>query len=164
MERHKKPLRTATEPSTRHKTFSQRAAVLGLIVLFVASLGAAPPADKRPLVLVVYADWCPSCQHLKPALAVINEKYRNRIRFVRFDITTEETTAESQRRVEKLGLAKFFETNQRTSLVVIMDSSRREIFRTVNDFDPTHYEFVLDKQLQAADSHGRTLMRDSLLL
>jgi thiol-disulfide isomerase/thioredoxin len=91
-----------------HKTFGQRAALLCTFALFVGSVGAAPPADKRPLVLVVYADWCPSCQHLKPVLAVINEKYRNRIRFVRFDITTEETTAESQQRVEKLGLAKFF--------------------------------------------------------
>jgi thiol-disulfide isomerase/thioredoxin len=137
--------------SSMHKTLGQRAALLCIFGLFAGSVGAAPPADKRPLVLVVYADWCPSCQHLKPVLAVINEKYRNRIRFVRFDITTEETTSESQRRVEKLGLAKFFEENQRTSLVVIMDSSGREIFRTVNDYEPAHYEFVLDKQLQAAN-------------
>ncbi len=133
------------------KTVKQFGAFLALFVCIAGSLGAAPPVDKRPLVLVVYADWCPSCQHLKPVLAAINEKYRNRIRFVRFDITTEETTAESQQRVEKLGLAKFFEDNQRTSLVVIMDASGREVFRTVNDYEPAHYEFVLDKQLQSTN-------------
>lgn len=111
---------------------------------------AAPPADKRPYVLVVYADWCPSCQNLKPILAQLNEKYRGRIRFVRFDITTESTAAKSQEQAEKLGLADFYERNhERTSVVIILDSSRREVFRTANDYEPEHYETALDKQLRA---------------
>ncbi|MGC0772673.1 MAG: thioredoxin domain-containing protein [Candidatus Acidiferrum sp.] len=136
-----------------HKTYCQLAFVLGLFALLVASLGAVPRMDKRPLVLVVYADWCPSCQHLKPVLALINEKYHDKIRFVRFDITSEETLAKSQQRVEKLGLAKFFEKNHdQTSLVVILDAAHREVFRTVNDYNPEHYEAALDQQLQAADA------------
>ena len=126
-------------------------ALLVLVVFCVQSFGAALPVDKRPFVLVVYADWCPSCQRLKPTLAAINEKYRDRIRFVRFDITTERTAERSKEQAEKLGLADFYEKNHdRTSLVIIMDSSRREVFRTVNDYDPGHYETVLDQQLLAA--------------
>ena len=127
-------------------------AFLLLVVLAVAGPGihAAPPADKRPYVLVVYADWCPSCQQLKPTLALLNEKYSGKIRFVRFDITSERTAAKSQEQAAKLGLADFYEKNHdRTSVVIILDASRREVFRTVNDYDPMHYETVLNEQLLA---------------
>src|SRR5271154_1187773 len=124
--------------------------ILAIVALALSSLNATPPVDKRPFVLVVYADWCPSCQHLKPVLAIINEKYQKKIRFVRYDITTEETAADSKRQAAKLGLADFFDKNHgQTSLVVILDSSHREIFRTVNDYDPEHYEEVLDRTLQS---------------
>jgi thiol-disulfide isomerase/thioredoxin len=107
---------------------------------------SAAPVEKKPTVLVMYADWCPSCQQLKPVLALINEKYRNRIRFVRFDITSEETSAKSKEQAAKLGFADFFEKNQdRTSLVAILDPSGREVFRTINDYEPEHYETILDR-------------------
>jgi hypothetical protein len=87
-------------------------------------------------------------QQLKPILALINDKYHNRIRFLRFDITSEETSARAKEQAQKLGFADFFEKNHdRTSLVVILDSSGREVFRTINDYDPQHYEAVLDQQL-----------------
>jgi thiol-disulfide isomerase/thioredoxin len=115
------------------------------------SLGSAPLPDKRPFFLVVYADWCPYCQQLKPTLALLNEKYKGKIHFVRFDITSETTAAKSQENAQKLGLADFYEKNhERTGVVIILDSSRREVFRTVNDYDPTHYETIIDTQLRAA--------------
>jgi thiol-disulfide isomerase/thioredoxin len=123
--------------------------VLAIATIAVSSLKSASPVDERPFVLVVYADWCPSCQQLKPVLALLNEKYQKKIRFVRYNITSEDTAAESKRHVAKLGLAEFFDKNhEQTSLVVIMDGSRREIFRTANDYDPVHYEKVLDRALE----------------
>jgi len=120
---------------------------LMLALTIPATLGA-PAADTRPYVLVVYADWCPYCQQLKPALARINERYRDRIHFVRFDITTEETAAKSKQQAEKLGLGDFYAKNhERTAVVIILNSSRREVFRTVNDYAVEHYEAVLDQQL-----------------
>ena len=122
-----------------------------VLALTLTSAFAAPPADPRPYVLVVYADWCPSCQQLKPALALINEKYRDKIHFVRFDITTEATAAKSKQLAAKLGLADFYEKNhERTSVVIILNSSRREVFRTVNDYAVEHYETVLNQQLSAS--------------
>jgi len=129
-------------------------ASLALCVTLSAQKIAVTPVEQRPYVLVVYADWCPSCQHLKPALAFINDKYRGRIRFVRYDITSDETVAASKEMVAKIGLAKFFEENhEQTSLVVILDPSRHEVFRAVNDYTPEHYEAALDQQLQNAASH-----------
>jgi thiol-disulfide isomerase/thioredoxin len=124
--------------------------VVTLTVCGVARLSSAAPAEKKPTVLVMYADWCPSCQQLKPVLALINEKYRNKIRFVRFDITSEETSAKSKEQAEKLGFADFFEKNkERTSLVSILDPSGREVFRTINDYEPEHYETILDRLMPA---------------
>jgi thiol-disulfide isomerase/thioredoxin len=123
--------------------------LLAVVFSVVQSPIAAPTEDNRPFVLVVYADWCPSCQQLKPVLAHINEKYQKRIRFVRYDITSEETAARSKEEVAKLGLADFFEKNhEQTSLVVILDSSHKEVFRTANNYDPQPYDTVLDQLLK----------------
>lgn len=119
-----------------------------VLALTISTAFAAPPADTRPYVLVVYADWCPMCQQLKPVLARINDEYRGKIRFVRFDITSEDTAARSKEQAEKLGLGDFYEKNhERTSVVIILNSSRREVFRTANDYVPEHYETVLNQQI-----------------
>jgi hypothetical protein len=115
------------------------AAVLALLLAFSTQAGyAGSVADKRPYVLVVYADWCPSCQQLKPTLAFLNEKY------------TERSAARSKEMASKMGLADFYDKNhERTSVVIILDSSRHEVFHTVNDFPPDHYVAALDQQLSA---------------
>ena len=134
------------------KTLKHILALVAFITFSVGGVSAAPPVDRRPFMLVVYADWCPSCQRLKPTLALLNDRYRGKIRFVRFDITSEQTAERSKEQAEKLGFADFYEKNyDRTSVVIILDSSRREVFRTVNDYDPKHYETVLDQQLAARE-------------
>jgi thiol-disulfide isomerase/thioredoxin len=133
------------------KTLKNILALAVVIAFSAGGLSAAPAVDRRPFVLVVYADWCPSCQRLKPTLALLNDKYRGKIRFVRFDITSEQTAERSKEQAEKLGFGDFYEKNHdRTSLVIILDSAHREVFRTVNDYEPEHYETVLDQQLLAA--------------
>jgi thiol-disulfide isomerase/thioredoxin len=126
-------------------------AFLALLAFVGQGVVAAPPADRRPYMLVVYADWCPSCQQLKPTLALLNDRYKGRIRFVRFDITSEATEAKSQEQAVKMGLGDFYEKNHdRTAVVIILDPSRHEVFRTINDYVPEHYEAVLNQQLSAA--------------
>src|ERR1700694_738336 len=89
-----------------------------IILILACAFFSAPgfsqqqPTENKPLVLVVYADWCPLCQKLKPALALINEKYSGKIRFVRLDVTSEETTAKSKLLALSLGLEQFFDKNR----------------------------------------------------
>jgi thiol-disulfide isomerase/thioredoxin len=124
--------------------------LLAVLVFSAPSFGS-PQAIQKPLVLVVYADWCPLCQKLKPALALINEKYKGRIRFVRLDVTTEATTERSRREARSLGLERFFDKyHETTSLVVIQDPAGHEIFRAFHDYDFQHYATVLDQQLGPA--------------
>jgi len=122
--------------------------VVALAALFIPSLHGSQPAEKKPMVLVVYADWCPLCQRLKPALALINERYNGKINFVLLDVTSEATTAQARLRARSLGLEEFFAKNyDATSLVVIRDSGGHELFRARHDYDFQHYANVLDQQL-----------------
>lgn len=107
--------------------------------------------DSKPLVVVIYADWCPLCQSIKPTLAKINEEYKGRIRFVRLDVTDSATTAKSKELARSLGLDQFFEKNESyTSLVVIQSPAGHEIFRAAHDNDFQHYAKVLDRQLNSS--------------
>jgi thiol-disulfide isomerase/thioredoxin len=106
-------------------------------------------AEKKPLVMVVYADWCPLCQSLKPVLVLMNDRYRGKIHYVLLDVTSEATTARAKLLARSLGQEAFFNENYvTTSLVVIKDSTGREVFRARHDYDFHHYEAVLDQQLQ----------------
>lgn len=133
--------------------FSKQRNVVLLVMLVLSSLSGlygSPTTETKPLVVVVYADWCPLCQKLKPALALINEKYAGKIRFVRLDVTSEETAAKSMQQAKSLGLERFFEKNrEKTSLVVIQDAAGHEVFRAMHDYDFQHYANVLDQQLRA---------------
>jgi len=123
--------------------------LLAIAFAVVATTGGAQETDKKPMVLVVYADWCPYCQNLKPVLVLLNERYRGRIRYEVLDVTSEATTAKARERARSLGLEKFFDQNYvTTSLVVIRDPAGREVFRAVHDYDFHHYEAVLEKQVQ----------------
>lgn len=129
----------------------QRALVLfAATIVSLPGLGGVEREQSKPLVVVIYADWCPYCQQLKPVLALINEKYKNRINFVRLDLTSEATAAASRQQARKIGLEEFFDKNQeRTSLVLIQDAAGHEIFSAIHDYDFQHYAAILDKQLNA---------------
>ncbi len=132
---------------------ARKLVLLALVIFSIFSiqgLHGSQPAEAKPLVLVVYADWCPMCQKLKPVLALINDKYNGKIRFVQLDVTSGETTAKSKLRARSMGLEQFFNKNyDATSLVVIQDPAGHEIFRTRHDYDFQHYAAVLDEQLRA---------------
>ena len=118
------------------------------VVVFCQSLALPQTQKAEPLVAVIYADWCPLCQKLKPVLARINERYKGQIRFVRLDVTSEKTAAAAKVEAHNAGLGPFFDENQeRTSLVIIQDISGHEVFRAYHEYDFQHYAKVLDQLL-----------------
>ena len=119
------------------------------VVVFWQFSGVPQTPKAKPLVAVIYADRCPLCQKLKPVLARINERYHGKIRFVRLDVTSEKTAAEAKLEAHNAGLESFFDENkERTSLVIIQDTSGHEIFKAYHDYDFQHYTQVLDQQLR----------------
>src|SRR5215467_6721365 len=121
------------------------------VIVFWQSSALAQTRKAEPLVAVVYADWCPLCQKLKPVLARINERYNGKIRFVRLDMTSEKTAAAAKIEAHKAGLESFLDENkERTSLVIIQDPGGHEIFRAYHDYDFQHYASILDELLRTA--------------
>src|SRR5215467_6065651 len=121
------------------------------VIVFWQSSALAQTRKAEPLVAVVYAEWCPMCQKLKPVLARINERYNGKIRFVRLDMTSEITAAQAKLEAHDAGLGSFFSQNkEKTSLVIIQDSSGKEIFRAYHDYEFEHYATVLDQELRTA--------------
>lgn len=129
-----------------------RESICLLTILVLCQLVAAPQTRKtKPLVAVIYAEWCPMCQKLKPVLARINERYNGQIRFVRLDMTSEKTAAAAKLEAHEAGLEAFFDENkEKTSLVIIQDPSGKELFRAYHDYDFEHYARVLDQELRIA--------------
>lgn len=123
---------------------------LAAIVLLCQLLSVPQTRTTKPLLAVIYAEWCPMCQQLKPVLALIGERYNGKIELVRLDMTSEKTAAEAKLKAHNAGVESFFNENkERTSLVIIQDASGKEIFRAYHDYDFDHYAKVLDQQLQA---------------
>lgn len=124
--------------------------LLGVAIFSTPLLRGVPQGDTKPVVAVIYADWCPLCQKLKPILARINERYQGEIHFVLLDVTSEATTAASRQEARKFGLESFFDKyHDKTSTVAIQDGAGREVFRAVHDYEFQHYAAVLDQQLRA---------------
>lgn len=109
---------------------------------------AKAPKSKRPTVAVIRAEWCSACQKLEPTMMELKNQYGDRIDFVVLDVTNDETTARAAGEARKLGLAKFFEDNkQRTSTVVVLNSSGKIVFKTVQNFDRDAYVKAFDEAL-----------------
>jgi thiol-disulfide isomerase/thioredoxin len=72
--------------------------LLAVLIFSISSTGGAQEQEeeKKPLALVVYADWCPLCQSLKPVLVLMNDRYRGKIHYVLLDVTSEATTAKAK--------------------------------------------------------------------
>ncbi len=127
----------------------------GIFLGFIALLGfvlfpvqANTPDVKRPKVALIKADWCGACKRLEPTMKELMREYKDRIDFVVFDVTNDETSAEAAARADELGLAKVFEDNKRkTSTVVVLSPDNEIIFQTSKNFDRNAYVNAFDEAL-----------------
>ncbi len=136
----------------RTKNMLRRAGVmfgfLALAALLALPALAKTPKSKRPTVAIIRAEWCSACQKLEPTMMQLKNTYGDRIDFVILDVTDEQRTAQSAAEARKLGLGKFFEANkQKTSTVVVLSSSRKIVFQTMQNFDREAYVKAFDEAL-----------------
>lgn len=82
--------------------------------LLLLSLFLVPSlALAEGLVVATFgADWCGSCKVLEPKVAELKTKFGDNVQFVKFDLTDENTTADSMKVADELGLKSYFEANQ----------------------------------------------------
>jgi thiol-disulfide isomerase/thioredoxin len=90
----------------------------------------AKELQGKPVVVDIYATWCPGCQSIKPTLSTLKKEYSGKVNFVVFDVTDRKTSAASQAKAQKLGLSEFFAANKsKTSTVAIINPATGDILK-----------------------------------
>jgi thiol-disulfide isomerase/thioredoxin len=98
------------------------AAPLALLAQAPKGTALAKELQGKPVVVDVYASWCPACRNIAPTLSKLRQNYANRVHFVVLDVSDKSKTEASQASAKRLGLAAFFAANRtQTGLVAIID-------------------------------------------
>ena len=122
----------------------------------IAQGETSPLAQKlqgKPVVVDIYASWCPGCKNIAPTLSQLKQQYGTKASFVVFDVTDAKTTKASMKMAQELGLTGFFNANKsKTSTVAIIDPATGRIMQQFqNNAEITEYSSVLN----LAISQGR---------
>jgi len=116
-----------------------------------ASVGG-PLAQKlqgKPVVVDVYASWCPACQNIAPTVSQLKEEYAGKVEFVVLDVSDKSTTAEAEATAQELGLSKFLSENktQTGSLTIVDPATGKILAQYRNNPDKAAYSKVLNAAL-----------------
>jgi thiol-disulfide isomerase/thioredoxin len=113
------------------------------------SMALARQLQGKPVIVDIYASWCPGCKNIAPTLAQLKQKYGKKANFVVFDVTDRQTTKASMQLAAKLGLSQFFEANKsQTSTVAIIDPSNGKVTKQFrNNADLSAYSSILDRSI-----------------
>ena len=109
----------------------------------------AKQLQGKPVVIDIYASWCPACKNIAPTVSQIEQQYAGKINFVRLDVSTKASTAKSEATAKQLGLSKFFAANKtKTGSLLIVDPATGNILaQHKNNPDLTAYSTVLDSAI-----------------
>jgi thiol-disulfide isomerase/thioredoxin len=113
-----------------------------------ASVGG-PLAKKiqgKPVVVDVYASWCPACSNIAPTISQLKQKYAGKVEFVVLDVSDKSSTATAELQAKELGLSKFLTENktQTGSLTIIDPATGNILVQHRNNPDLMAYTKVLD--------------------
>jgi thiol-disulfide isomerase/thioredoxin len=122
----------------------------------------SPLAKKlqgKPVVVDVYATWCPGCKNIAPTLSQLRQQYGTKANFVILNVTDANTTKASMKLAKELGLTSFFNANKsQTSTVAIIDPATGKIMKQFrNNADLAEYTGILD--LAIAQGRGGDAMK-----
>jgi len=116
-----------------------------------ASVGG-PLAKKlqgKPVVVDIYASWCPACKNIAPTLSQLKKDYAGKVEFVILDVSDKSTTAAAEATAKELGLSKFLSENKtQTGSITIVDPATGKILAQYrNNPNKAVYTKVLNASL-----------------
>ncbi len=104
--------------------------------------------DRRPVVAIIAAEWCPYCKRIDPVVKEVMAAYSEKLNFVMFDVTNETTKAAAMETTKKLGLSEFFdEYKGKTSTVAVL-KDKKLVYKTSNNGNKSDYVKAFDKVLK----------------
>jgi thiol-disulfide isomerase/thioredoxin len=94
----------------------------------------AAELQGKPVVVDVYASWCPACKNVAPTLEKLKKEYAGKANFVVLDVSDKATTAKATARAKELGLDKFLAKNiSQTGLIAIFDPATGKVLTEERD-------------------------------
>jgi thiol-disulfide isomerase/thioredoxin len=118
----------------------------------IAKGESAPLAKQlqgKPVVVDIYASWCPGCKNIAPTLSQLRQQYAGKANFVMLDVSDSKKTQASIKMAAKLGLASFFNANKaQTATVAIIDPASGKVMQQFrNNAELTAYTSILDNSI-----------------
>jgi thiol-disulfide isomerase/thioredoxin len=109
----------------------------------------AKELQGKPVVVDVYASWCPACKNIAPTVSQLKQQYAGKVSFVVLDVSDKSSTAKAEATAKKLGLSKFLAANktQTGSLTIVDPATGKILAQYRNNADKTAYTSVLDTAL-----------------
>lgn len=104
--------------------------------------------EEKPTVAIIRADWCPYCKKLEPIMMDLMKEYGEKLNFVVFDITNEETITKSMELAKEKGLEEFFKENKDKSAFVVIFKDGKEKFKAKYKTEREVYVKEFDKVLK----------------
>jgi thiol-disulfide isomerase/thioredoxin len=110
----------------------------------------AQELQGKPVVVDVYASWCPACKNIAPTLSKLKKDYEGKVHFVVLDVSDKSTASQAETKAKQLGLSQFFEANKaQTGLLAIVDPATGNILaQHRNNANLGDYKTVLDAALK----------------
>jgi thiol-disulfide isomerase/thioredoxin len=106
----------------------------------------AQKLQGKPVVVDVYASWCPACKNIAPTVSQLEKKYAGKVEFVVLDVSDKSTTAAAEAKAKELGLSEFLATNknQTGSLTIVDPATGNILAQHRNNSAIDAYTKVLD--------------------
>jgi thiol-disulfide isomerase/thioredoxin len=103
----------------------------------------------KPVVVDVYASWCPACKNIAPTVSQLKQQYAGKVHFVVLDVSDKASIAKSEAKAKELGLSKFFAENktQTGSLTIVDPKTGKILAQERNNPDKKAYSKVLDQAI-----------------
>jgi thiol-disulfide isomerase/thioredoxin len=117
-----------------------------------AQSSISPLAKKlhgKPVVIDIYASWCPACKNVAPTVSQLKQQYAGKVHFVVLDVSDRVSTAKSEAIARELGLSQFLADNktQTGSLTIVNPSTGKILAQHRNNANKSAYTKVLDSAL-----------------
>ncbi len=109
----------------------------------------SPSLQGKPVVVDIYATWCPGCQTIAPTLSQLKKQYQGKVNFVVLDVSDKNTTKAAEAKAKQLGLTTFFEANKtQTATVAIIDPATGMVIQQFRkNANVGDYTKVIDGQI-----------------
>jgi thiol-disulfide isomerase/thioredoxin len=109
----------------------------------------AKQLQGKPVVVDIYASWCPACKNIAPTVSKIKQQYGNKITFVTLDVSDKASSMKAEANAKQLGLSKFFAANktQTGSLTIVDPATGNILGQERNNAELTAYSSVLDSAI-----------------